>query len=130
MRPTWSTSPCSRISCSSRNTSGADRTCSSGHPIRDGTSAETLRPPPSGQLEAVEIPASAPVLQHPDERRRAGAVEAVARAPRGRLALVVVVARGTALEELQVHPRQVDDGLHPGVFRLLAGLDARRTAVA
>src|SRR5262247_3485534 len=81
----------------------------------------------SRQLEAVQIPARPPLLQHPDERRRAGAVEAVARAARGRLALVVVVARGAALEKLQIHPRQVDDGLHPGVFRLLAGLDARRT---
>src|SRR5262245_12019185 len=60
----------------------------------------------SGQLEAIQVPASPPVLQHPDERRRSGAVEAVARAPRGRSSLVVVVARGTAFEERHVHPRQ------------------------
>src|SRR6516225_3392906 len=99
MRRTWSTSPCSRISCSSRNTSDADGVCSPGYPFREGARPESSWKGRSGQLEAVQIPACAPVLQHLDERRRAGAVEAVARAPRRRLALMVVVARGTALEK-------------------------------
>src|SRR5262249_19373447 len=56
--------------------------------------------PASGQLETVQVSPCPPILQHPDERRRAGSVEAVPDASRGRATLVVVVARGAALEEL------------------------------
>src|SRR5262249_20590148 len=76
--------------------------------------------PASGQLETVQASPCSPIFQQPDERRRAGSVEAVPHASRGRATLVVVVARSAALEELHVHPCEVDDRLDPRVFRLLA----------
>ena len=57
---------------------------------------------------------------------RAAAVEAVAAAALGRLALVVVVAGRARLEELEVVLREVEDRLHPVVLGLLRRLDDAR----
>src|SRR5262249_21240336 len=83
----------------------------------------------AGHLQSREVALRAPVGDDLEELHRPAAVEAVADAAGARLALVVVVAGGARLEEVEVELGQLEDRLDPGVLGLLGHLERAHVVV-